>query len=79
MQEVKDFFHAGFGWICRACDRELRNVEQNLGGRSRIFTEGEAESRIPDMSTRALAKWVDPARRFLVCPRCGITEDTEIH
>ena len=42
------------------------------------FAEGEAESRVPNFATKAMAKWADPAHRFLMCPRCGITEDTEV-
>ncbi len=36
--------------------------------------EGEAESKQPELSTSALAKWADPAHRTLICPTCGITE-----
>ena len=79
MREYRDFFHDGFGWICRGCERDTRASERERGTRERIFTEGETESKDTDLATRALAKWGDPARRFLVCPRCGITEDTELH
>ena len=44
MIELKDFYNAGAGWICRQCDREL-TVSAHLGSHSRAFTEGEAESR----------------------------------
>jgi rubrerythrin len=76
MIELNDFYNDGHGWICRACDRELAPAAERTG-LPRFFTEGEAESRTPEMSTRALAKWTDATRRFLTCPRCGITEAYE--
>ena len=79
MPKLKDFYHDGFGWVCRHCEREIGTVKEDRPGLSRSFREGEAESREPRLANRALAKWADPARRFLTCPRCGITEDTEIH
>ena len=73
--ELNDFYNAGFGWICRTCEREFKQESetenQNL---SRLMREGEAESKQPKMSSKALAKWADPAQRTLMCPRCGITE-----
>ncbi len=42
------------------------------------MTEGEAESKHPRLSNAALAKWADPARRILECPRCGISELVDI-
>lgn len=74
MQELNDFYNDGFGWICRHCERELAKAEQPENKRSRLLTEGEAESKSPRLSSLALAKWADPAQRTLVCPRCGITE-----
>lgn len=73
--ELNDFYNDGFGWICKHCERELKQTtepeNQNL---SRLMREGEAESKQPAMSHPALAKWADPAQRTLMCPRCGITE-----
>jgi len=75
MKELNDFFNDGFGWICRHCDKELkRESKPTDAGPPRIFTEGEAESKDPRMSSPALAKWADPAHRYLICPRCGIRE-----
>lgn len=74
MIELNDFYNDGFGWICRHCERELRQEEKPGSERSRLLTEGEAESKTPRFSNLALAKWADPARRTLLCPRCGITE-----
>jgi rubrerythrin len=76
---MKDFYHNGFGWICRQCEFDKEREEKEPGYLSRTFREGEAESRDPDLATKGLAKWADPARRFLTCPQCGISEDTEIH
>jgi hypothetical protein len=69
--ELDDFYNAGFGWICKHCERELETPEKN---RSRLMREGEAESKQPKFSNTALAKWLDKAQRTLICPRCGITE-----
>lgn len=73
--ELNNFYNHGFGWICRACEGELKgeseSENQNL---SRLMREGEAESKQPKMSNQALAKWADPAQKTLMCPRCGITE-----
>jgi hypothetical protein len=41
--------------------------------------EGEAESKDLQLSNPALARWSDKTCRVLTCPRCGITENTEIH
>ena len=74
--ELKDFYNAGFGWICRRCERELQN-EALDEKTSRLMREGEAESKQPKLSNSALAKWTDAARRILTCPRCGITESVD--
>jgi hypothetical protein len=77
MQDLNDFYNDGFGWICRHCERELTKEENPENKRSRLLTEGEAESKSPRFSNIALAKWADPAQRTLVCPRCGITESAD--
>lgn len=74
MQELNDFYNEGFGWICRHCDRELQASSNENDARSRLMSEGEAESKQPRMSNPALAKWADTTHRTLVCPRCGISE-----
>ena len=76
MQELNDFFNDGFGWVCRQCDRELQRPEDKKR-HSRAFREGETESKNPHLANPALAKWTDKTRRYLVCPRCGITEPVE--
>ena len=75
MIELNDFYNEGVGWICRQCERELDAVSANPT--SRLLCEGEAESKNPQLSSRALAKWADAAQRVLVCPRCGISELVE--
>ena len=75
--ELNDFYNAGFGWICRHCERELNVLEKNSSNHSRLMREGEAESKQPRFSNQALAKWTDAAQRVLICPRCGITEPVE--
>ena len=73
MQELNDFYNEGFGWVCRHCERELEN-QQSDAKHSRLMREGEAESKQPELSNHALAKWTDATQRILFCPRCGITE-----
>jgi hypothetical protein len=74
MLELNDFYNNGFGWICRHCERDLTPRDQAQQKHSRIFQEGEAESKNPELSNLALAKWTDKTRRFLMCPRCHVTE-----
>lgn len=73
MIELEDFYNDGFGWICRRCERELK-TEGEAQTAGRLLREGEAESKDPQFSTRALAKWLDKEQRRLFCPRCGISE-----
>lgn len=74
MTKLNDFFNDGFGWKCRHCARET-NAAANR--HSRFYTEGEGESKQPQLSELALAKWTDPAHTRLTCPRCGITEPVD--
>lgn len=71
---MENFSNDGFGWVCVPCEAELkaRNARSDLS--SRLMHEGEVESKTPELSNSALAKWADPAHRILMCPRCGITE-----
>lgn len=76
MTKHKYFRDDGFGWICINCNDEIGDdVDESP---SRLLREGEAESNNPQLANRALARWADPARRTLVCPRCGITELIDI-
>ena len=77
MIDLNDFYNDGFGWICRHCERELSMIHETPSGLSRAFREGEAESKAPTLANAALAKWTDKTRRFLTCPRCGVTEAVE--
>lgn len=73
--EFNDFYNDGFGWICKHCERELKSLrKESDGNASRLMSEGEAESKQPRFSNLAMAKWMDPTNRTLMCPRCGITE-----
>lgn len=78
MRELGNFYNEGFGWICSPCESELSQVPGS-NTTSRLMTEGEAESKTPELSNRALAKWADAAQTTLICPRCGITETVEQH
>ncbi|HTK36995.1 MAG TPA: hypothetical protein VL325_00760 [Pyrinomonadaceae bacterium] len=75
MIELNDFYNDGFGWVCKRCERELQQPEAET--HSRLFREGEAESKQPKFSHVALARWADNTRQTLVCPRCGITEPVD--
>lgn len=73
--ELNDFYNEGFGWICKPCERELKDRGKNPNTElSRLMSEGEAESKEPRFSNPALAKWADKTNQTLMCPRCGITE-----
>lgn len=73
MQELNDFINDGFGWKCKHCIAEAL-AEKADPQVSRLLNEGEAESRSVKLSDPLVAKWADPARRYLLCPRCGIRE-----
>ena len=76
--KLNDFYNDGFGWVCRHCERELKQADSGENeNRSRLMREGEAESKAPVFSNRAMAKWLDASQRVLICPRCGITESAE--
>jgi uncharacterized protein YdaU (DUF1376 family) len=73
--DLEEFYNAGFGWICKRCERELKSAattetDENL---PRVWREGEAESKRPNFAA-PVARWHNEARNQLVCPRCGITE-----
>ena len=76
-QELNDFYNDGFGWICKHCERELKEQENSEQTRSRLMTEGEAESKQPRLSNQAMAKWLDREQRTLICPHCGLTEPVD--
>jgi len=76
IQELNDFYNSGFGWICKWCERELKQPESDAKT-SRLMSEGEAESKQPTLSNIALAKWADKTNQTLMCPRCGITEPVD--
>lgn len=75
--ELNDFYNDGFGWICKPCERELKQQSISDEKTSRLLREGEAESKQPKLSSVALAKWADKINQVLMCPRCGITEPVD--
>lgn len=73
--EYYDFYNDGFGFICKHCERELKEKEFPQSHKhARFMREGEAESKQTALSNTALAKWLDKAQTTLICPNCGITE-----
>jgi hypothetical protein len=76
------FINDGRGWECKRCRVEgasaLRDDADESAHSSnslaRFFREGEAEEREPRLTSSALARWKDDARRALVCPRCNSEE-----
>ncbi len=71
VRELENFANEGFGWICKKCG----NTNRNRGSeKSRLMTEGEAESKQPKLSNKAMAKWKDPERKILYCPICEVAE-----
>ncbi|MGI8544214.1 MAG: hypothetical protein ACR2MD_12170 [Aridibacter sp.] len=69
--ELNNFYNEGFGWICKNCEKDLKTVNEE---KSRLMREGEAESKNPDLSNKAMAKWTDSEQKTLICPRCETTE-----
>ncbi|MCU0238742.1 MAG: hypothetical protein MUC29_04810 [Pyrinomonadaceae bacterium] len=78
MIEIENFYNDGFGWICKHCERELKEQKTSSHAHSRLMREGEAESKTPTFSNLAMAKWFDKSQRMLVCPRCHITEMADL-
>lgn len=75
--DYNDFYNDGFGFICKHCERELKEKTSHERRHPRFMREGEAESKQPKLSNTALAKWLDKAQTTLICPNCGITEKIE--
>lgn len=75
--EIDHFINPGYGWMCKHCAAEDEAGTTEGVGRARFFTEGEAESKEPALSTPALARWRDHTRRTLYCPRCGVEESVD--
>jgi len=77
-RHLNDFYNDGFGWVCRACERDLEKQRKDSDVKnSRLMSEGEAESKQPKLSVLALAKWADKTNQTLMCPRCGIIESVD--
>jgi hypothetical protein len=75
--EYNDFYNDGFGFVCKHCEREFKEKESVDHQHARFMREGEAENKQPELSNRALAKWLDKAQTTLICPNCGITEKVD--
>ena len=78
MIELNDFYNDGTGWRCRRCERELAVEAELESSHSRFFREGEAESKFPQLSSPAMAKWFDAEHETLICPRCGLIEKANL-
>jgi hypothetical protein len=75
MSETLHFINDGYGWACKRCRDELRaHARPDASALPRFFREGEAEDRDPRLSSPTLARWTDPTRSALTCPRCGVEE-----
>jgi hypothetical protein len=72
--EIEHFINYGYGWMCKHCLAETEAGAAQGLERARFFTEGEAETKEPELSTPALARWRDASRQTLYCPRCAIEE-----
>jgi transposase-like protein len=78
MSQPEKFYNDGFGWKCIKCESELQKQKgRSFEEISRLMKEGEAESKTPEFSNLALAKWVDMQQKSLICPRCGIFESID--
>ena len=66
-EEIEYFRNRGFGWECIACSAKADEVTNT---RSRLMSEGEAESKRPTLSMSGLAEWFDREEGILVCPKC---------
>jgi hypothetical protein len=73
--DYNDFYNDGFGFICKHCERELKEKQTSqTHKRPRYLREGEAESKQTTLYNSALAKWLDTAQTTLICPTCGLVE-----
>lgn len=73
-QELEKFYNKGFGWVCKTCEAKLEAEENE---KSRLITEGEAESKQPVYSNKAMVKWTNSSQNALICPNCGLKETLE--
>jgi hypothetical protein len=74
--ETNHFINLGYGWLCKTCSGNNGDVTiyTEHSSRARFFSEGEAESKEPRLSTEGLAQWADSSRQKLVCSSCAIEE-----
>ena len=71
-KDLEHFYNEGFGWICKRCEAESKSEKKE---KSRLLTEGEAESKTPVFSNKAMARWADSEHTKLICNKCGIEEN----
>jgi hypothetical protein len=72
---MRNFVNEGYGWTCKRCSAaKTERATSHEPSLPRFFREGESEEREPRLSTHALARWKDAARRTLRCPGCGVEE-----
>ena len=50
MNELSSFYNDGTGWVCRQCERDLAQDAVTDDRHSRVFREGEAESKAPTLA-----------------------------
>jgi hypothetical protein len=74
VNETNHFFNLGYGWLCKHCSAEDAERHEERGGRWRIFQKSAAEKKSPRLPSLVLARWTDPTRQSLACPRCSIEE-----
>ena len=74
MDKIDNFYNDGTGWVCIQCDRKFALDAELASTHSRFYREGEAESKFPQLASRARAKWFDRLHETLVCPHCGVIE-----
>jgi hypothetical protein len=74
VNETNHFINLGYGWLCKHCSAEDADRQVAGGTLWRFFQKSAAEKKTPRLPTLVLARWTDPTRRFLACPRCAIEE-----
>lgn len=86
MEQLEHFRNEGFGWVCKRCAEELAAANKNDAAcgdapdettHARFMTEGEAESKSPELANPALARWLDASRQTLFCTRCSVSESVD--
>ncbi|HXD32009.1 MAG TPA: hypothetical protein VN643_12885 [Pyrinomonadaceae bacterium] len=76
MKETNHFFNLGYGWLCKHCSAEDAEHHEERGGFWSFFQKAppQPEKKTPTLPSLVLARWTDPTRQTLACPRCSIEE-----